>query len=160
MNEHQRWSLQEVQDMANAAVVLDEQNQTLAALVLPWAREQHKAKYDQTLLVASQPEVFRRYLVRLLELRWEQDGDIEADWKKNVPFWALEETNVVVHATAFGQPIEICGRKVLNRTWAWAEMAMVMTEPDKEKRKELVRELAALKLGLDLKVVGIDEQRS
>jgi hypothetical protein len=160
VDEKQKQALDAVQAMASAPMVRDEQNQTLAALVLPWAREQHKTKYDQTLLVANQSVVFRKYLVRLLELRWEQDGDIEADWKKNVPFWALEETSVVVHATAFGQPIEICGQKVLNRTWAWAEMAMVMTEPDKEKRKELVRELAALKLGLDLKVVGIDEQRS
>lgn len=138
----------------------DEQVQVMAALVLPWAREKHKEKYDQTLIVANKSDVFVRYLVRLLELRWEQDGDVRADWKKDVPFWALEETSITVAAKVFEHEIKICGKKVEDRTWAWAEMAMILKEPDKEKRKESVRELAALKLGLDLKIVGIDEQRS
>jgi hypothetical protein len=138
----------------------DEQTQTMAALVLPWAREYHKEKYDQTLIVANKPDVFVRYLVRLLELRWEQDGDVHAGWKKDVPFWALEETNITVRATIFEHEVKICGKKVDDRTWAWAEMSMILKDPDKETRKALVRELAALKLGLDLKIVGIDEQRS
>jgi hypothetical protein len=140
---------------------VDEENQTIAALVLPWARERHKEKYDQTLAISNRPDVFRRYLVRLLELRWAEDGDIQADWKKNVPFWALEETNIVVRATVFGHEIKICGSKVADRTWSWAEMRMIIAEPDKEKRRASVRELAALKFGFDLKVMGVEnEQRS
>jgi hypothetical protein len=137
----------------------NEENEMLAGLVLKWVKEKYPERYKQTLAVASIPATFRQYLVRLLEIRWEEDGDIHAEWKREVPMWALEETKVRVKARLDdGTEIEIAGKKVEGRTWAFAEIGMVLSEPDRERRKEMVRGLAALKIAGDLRVVEVGKK--
>lgn len=93
----------------------------LSALILPWAKEKHPDKYAATLKVAVKQATFRRYVARLIEVRYEE----EPEWRERAPLRALEETSLRVRMRhpATGTEIEVCGRGVEGRTWGFAEMA-------------------------------------
>lgn len=61
------------------------------ALVAAWAKAKHPEKYDATLKVARNPETFRKYLVRLVEIRCEED----LAFIRDVPLSVLDETHIV-----------------------------------------------------------------
>lgn len=93
----------------------------MAALILPWAKEKHPEKYAQTLKVAPNRETFRRYMARLVEVRYEE----EAEWRMQAPLRLLEETGIKqkMRHPQTGTEIEVCGRRVEGRTWGFTEMA-------------------------------------
>lgn len=67
-------------------------NNEIAALVLPWAKEQHPTAYAKTLAVASREAAFRLHLLRLVEIRCER----EPAWRGTVPLDVLHETSLTV----------------------------------------------------------------
>lgn len=81
----------------------------IAALILPWAEANHPEKHAATLAVQSQPRTYRRYLIRLLEIRWEEDSKT---WRNEIPLSVLDESAVrmTTHHRATGTPIHVGGR--------------------------------------------------
>jgi hypothetical protein len=94
--------------LSNARRSTTVRDDELAALILPWAKENRPDAYTKTLSVASRPEAFRAYLARLIELRWEA----EPEWHDQVPLRALEETAITVRMRhpELGVEIEVQGR--------------------------------------------------
>jgi hypothetical protein len=124
----------------------------LQALVLPWAKEKHPDKYQATLKVAGNAATFEKYLLRLLEIRWETDEDRE--WRLDVPLTALEETKIRQKLIWQGTEVEICGAKVEGRTWSFAELSILTTaELERGEGKAEFERLAKVKATLDLQVV-------
>jgi nuclear transport factor 2 (NTF2) superfamily protein len=100
-------------------------NEELAALILPWAHEHMSDAYEQTLRVANRPAVFRNYLVRLIERRWER----EPEWRLQVPLRALEETGVTatLWARAIGERIIVKGKRAEGeRHWSFGELCSML----------------------------------
>lgn len=83
-------------------------NEQVAALVLPWAKAHHPDKYEQTLKVSTTPTTFRRYLLRLLEIRCSE----EREFLGQVPVSLLDETSLViwVRDRKTGELYEVKGR--------------------------------------------------
>lgn len=67
-------------------------NDELIELILPWAKEHHPDKYAKTIEQANRPIAFRRFLVRLIEIRCAEDRA----WRNTVPLSVLEETSLSV----------------------------------------------------------------
>lgn len=81
-------------------------NDELAAYILPWAKQWHPEKYAQTLQVATRPTAFRAYLLRLLELRWnDADHFSQLEIGKVIPISVLDETalEITVEHDEFGR---------------------------------------------------------
>jgi hypothetical protein len=57
-------------------------NSEIAAIILPWAKAQHPEKYADTLKVAANERTFRRYMIRLIEIRWTEDTD--RTWRNEI----------------------------------------------------------------------------
>lgn len=100
-------------------------NDELAGQVLSWAKEKHPDKYRETVGVSVRPRTYRAYLLRLIEIRWEEDPE----WRHGVPYLALEETAIVARFKAGdGTEVEVKGRKAIRpergetREWGWAEL--------------------------------------
>lgn len=120
----------------------------LCAIILPWAKEKHAEKYTQTLAVAREPTTFRRYLVRLIEIRCEEEGHA---WTGVVPLDVLEESAVTMSFRAGDTVLEVKGRLAAgDRVWSFAELAMLVTEPDLDARKQALAMLVRAKTTLDL----------
>jgi hypothetical protein len=81
----------------------------LAALILPYAKEHHPEKYTDALRVAHQPEKFRRYLIRLVEIRI---GEYPA-WMNELPISVLDETSLTIRVRdrTTGQEIPLKGQR-------------------------------------------------
>lgn len=60
----------------------------IAVAILPWAKETHPDKYVDTIKQANNDAKLRRYLVRLVEIRWES----EPEWRGQAPLAVLDET--------------------------------------------------------------------
>jgi len=94
----------------------------LSAMVLPWAKKEHPEKYEQTIKVSMKADTFRRYLVRLLEIRCRSDRDFLG----KVPVSLLDETSLViwVRDRKTGELFEVKGREAprphINRFWELA----------------------------------------
>lgn len=74
-------------------------NDQLAGFILPWAKENHPEKYDLTLKAAPKAKAFRAYLLRLVEIRWEEAGspnasEEEKQWRLSCPLSLLDETSI------------------------------------------------------------------
>lgn len=79
----------------------------LAAVILPWAKEFHPDKYAATIQQARNDAKMRRYLVRLVELRW----DAEPDWRSVVPLDVLDETALTKNVrTKDGRVLKVGGK--------------------------------------------------
>lgn len=64
----------------------------VAALILPWAKEHERQKYEDTVALLTKPDVFRRACLRLIEIRIAGDKR----WAHEVPRDVLQETAVVL----------------------------------------------------------------
>lgn len=84
-------------------------NDQLAALILPWAKTNHPEKYAETLKVSYRPDTFRTYMLRLVEIRCEED----TTWRGEQPVSLLDETKMVlkVKSRTTGIETEYKGRK-------------------------------------------------
>ena len=68
-------------------------NDELCNLVLAWAKEAHPDYYEKTLKVATNNLAFRKYLLRLVEIRATEDRA----WRNSVcPIRVLDETSLVL----------------------------------------------------------------
>jgi hypothetical protein len=123
-------------------------NSEIAAIILPWAKAQHPEKYADTLKVAANERTFRRYMIRLIEIRWTEDTD--RTWRNEISLAVLEESAVtmnVIHKPT-GTPLTFSGRlSGGSRKWTWAEMAMLMEQPDPS---AAIGQLVMVKRTLDL----------
>lgn len=98
-------------------------NDDLARLILPWAKEHHPDKYQQTLKVAAIPATFRRYMLRLVEIRCTD----EPEWIKTVNVLVLEETGLTkrLKDNQTGDVYEVKGRLAEGpRITTFAELAL------------------------------------
>ncbi len=66
-------------------------NDELAELILPWAFEAHPDKHAQTVAQQELPKTYRRYLLRLVEIRCMED---RAWMTSQVPISVLDETSL------------------------------------------------------------------
>jgi hypothetical protein len=128
-------------------------NDQLAAVILPWAKAQHEQKYTDTIKVAGNAKTFRRYLIRLIEIRWAEGGD--RTWRNDLTLAVLDESAIVMHAThrPTGTLLAISGRLATPRQWTWAELGMLMNQPDPS---AAIGQLIQLKRELDLEAVESD----
>jgi hypothetical protein len=94
------------------------ENETLLGLIGAWAKKHHPEKYEQTLRVATNPTVFRRYLLRLVELYVNEDRKRATE----LPVSVLDETSLVfnVRDKKTGRTLVFKGRRsdppIENRT--------------------------------------------
>lgn len=73
--------------------MIETTNEELVALVLPWAKDAHREYYDKTLKVATNATAFRKYLLRLVEIRSAEDKE----WRnKQCPIRVLDETSIEI----------------------------------------------------------------
>ena len=105
-------------------VLIDEivETETLSALILPWAKERHPEKYEKTLAVVGREETFRAYLVRLVEVRWNE----EKAWRGTVPLSVLELTSLQVtmlHRPS-GTKVVCGGRQAKDRLFSFYDLTM------------------------------------
>jgi hypothetical protein len=112
----------------------------LQALVLPWAKEVHPDKYAATLKVIREPVTFKNYLLRLLEIRWAEDGDMHAEWKLDVELSMLEETGIQQTMVFRGHRLTFAGKKVVDRVWSFAELSAMIHAPEELDRLRKVKE--------------------
>jgi hypothetical protein len=116
----------------------------IATYVLPWAKVHRVDAYGKTLAVAQKPEVFRSYVLRLLELRWQ----IDPEFKETAPFMLLEETGISqkYRHRPTGTEIVVSGKKVEGRVWGWMELEQHIREG------RTFDSVASVKAALDLEV--------
>lgn len=98
----------------------------IEAHVLEWAEEHEPSAYAQTLGVKEQRRTYRRYMQRLVEIRWEK----EPDW--DPPLRLLEDTNIEASfITRDGSKFQVRGRRCPGlRKMSWTLMA-ILVEQDK-----------------------------
>ena len=97
-------------------------NVELAALILPWAKEKEPEKYDATIKVARVSSTFRRYMIRLVEIRCQA----EPDWRRRVPMSVLEETSLEMRFRQRTTGLEIVVKGLGRnepREWGFKELA-------------------------------------
>lgn len=69
-------------------------NEELCALVLSWCKAEHPDHYEKTLRAATDPVKFRKYLLRLVEVRAAED----IVWRNSTcPIRVLDETSMVIN---------------------------------------------------------------
>ncbi len=114
--------------------------------IMGWAKEHEPSAYAQTLGVKEQRRTYRRYMQRLVEIRYEADPG----W--NPPLRLLEDTNVEADFKANdGSVFRVSGRRCPGlRKMSWTLMA-ILTEQDKP-----LDSLRAAMLELDLYVADRD----
>jgi hypothetical protein len=123
---------------------LSKLNDEMSALILPWAKQNHPEKYKQTVEMAKWPGMLIRYLIRLIEIRWETD----LPFRSSVPCHVLEETSIVARFRdrKMGNIIEVKGKNATGgRVWGFKELIL---------DRESFDELAALKRDFDLELVA------
>lgn len=93
----------------------------LIAFILPWAKEHHRDKYDATLAVQNNENAFRKYMIRLVEIRWAEDKE----FRLTVPCSILEETAIsaTLQDKQTGKTIVVGGKHVKGRQWGFRELA-------------------------------------
>lgn len=67
-------------------------NDELAYLILSWAKVHHPKPYADTLAVATRPNAFRMYMLRLVEMRYAEDRG----FRGTVPVSVLDETSLTI----------------------------------------------------------------
>lgn len=113
--------------------------EALCALILPWAKEHEPEKYAATLAVIQNARTFRRYLVRLVEIRWDKET---WEWRRTIPLDVLEESAITirVRCRATNRTLEVKGRLAAPREWSFGELA-VATSPDDLEFMALAKEV-------------------
>ena len=83
----------------------------LETLVLGWAEATHPDKHVQTVAMREKPESYRRFLLRLVEIRVHE----EPGWIRKVPVGILDETKIVAQLRdRDGRFITFAGKKANN----------------------------------------------
>lgn len=103
----------------------------LVALILPWAKEHEPEKYEATLKVATNDKTFRRYLIRLIEIRWARE---DYTWRRTIPLDVLEDSALTMTVThrPTGRRMHVKGRLAEGpREWSFGELAMLTDEPER-----------------------------
>jgi hypothetical protein len=121
-------------------------NEELLALVGPWAKARHPEKYKATLAQVAKPRAFRNYLIRLIEIRCEEEPDFYLDPGLTVS--VLDETNLMrrIRIKATGDEFVVAGAGYKGQyTMRWSMLAEL---PD-----DFALLASAIKT-LDLEVVG------
>lgn len=96
--------------------------EALEALVLPWAKRVEPAKYQMTLNVQKTPDTYRKYLLRLAELRWAAD----VPGRREFPLAVLEASHIeakLLHRPT-GKVLTFRGRQMQPRQWSWLELLL------------------------------------
>jgi hypothetical protein len=104
---------------------VDQLTELMVETILPWAKENSPEAYKKTLAVARRPKTFRRYLSRLVEIRWEASPS----WRTTAPLRVLEETSLTQKArhVPTGTTIEIKGRGAKPpREWSFGLLAAMI----------------------------------
>lgn len=101
----------------------DEALDRLCALILPWAYEHERAKYEETMTHAAKPHVLRKFCVRLMLLRVTR----EPSFVKQIPLSILEESALEVRLRdrTTGEIITVRGARASGeRTWTFQHLMM------------------------------------
>jgi hypothetical protein len=116
--------------------------------IMEWAKEHEASAYAQTLGVQEQRRTYRRYMQRLVEIRWDNDPG----W--DPPLRLLEDTNIAANFKANdGTVFRVQGRRCEGlRKMSWTLMAILM-EQDKP-----LDSLKAAMSELDLYVADRDRE--
>jgi hypothetical protein len=117
----------------------------LEELVLEWASRSKPEEHALTVGVQSKPRAYRRYLQRLVEIRWAD----EPEWRGTVPLRALEDS--AIRATfRFGSSVfECAGRRAAGpRQMSWTAMATIVDQGE-ERAGVLESALRELDLWVD-----------
>lgn len=114
----------------------------MAVAILPWAKEKHPDKYADTIKQANDDAKLRRYLVRLVEIRWES----EPEWRSAAPLAVLDETALIKRVRTQAGVVLTVGGKLAKGSChlRWIDLRV---EP------EDFRLLAAAIIALDMEVV-------
>ncbi len=92
--------------------------------IMEWAKEHEPSAYAQTLGVKDQRRTYRRYMQRLVEIRYEADPD----W--NPPLRLLEDTEIEADfKMKDGTVFHVSGRRCTGlRKMSWTLMAILMEQ--------------------------------
>ena len=92
--------------------------------IMPWAEEHESAAYASTLGVQGQTRKYRRYMQRLVEIRYEQDPD----W--DPPLRLLEDTNIrATFKAKDGTAFDVKGRRCEGlRKMSWTLLAILVEQ--------------------------------
>ncbi len=98
----------------------------IEAQIMEWAETNEPSAFAQTVGVKEQRRTYRRYMQRLVELRYEADPE----W--NPPLRLLEDTNIEARFKANdGTVFQVSGRRCPGlRKMSWTLMA-ILTEQDR-----------------------------
>ena len=96
----------------------------IEAHIMEWAKEHEPSAYAQTLGVKEQRRTYRRYMQRLVEIRF------EADPAWDPPLRLLEDTNIVANfKTDDGTVFRVKGRRCDGlRKMSWSLLAILMEQ--------------------------------
>lgn len=128
-------------------------NDQLAGFILPWAKEKHPDKYDLTLKAAPKDKTFRAYLLRLVEIRWQEASEEgaseeEKQWRLSCPISVLDETSIrmKVKRNPTGEVMEFQGSKAAgSQTHRFHELLMGPDEFDALQRAKKALDLEYVK---------------
>lgn len=99
-------------------------NDELAALILPWAKAEHPEKYEKTIEQSQRPDTYRKFLVRLIEIRASDDRL----WRNALPLSILNETalSVTIKLRKTGQVLIVGGNgmRACNVNFRMLEMCL------------------------------------
>lgn len=99
----------------------------VAELILPWAKEKHPDKYADTIKRAGDAAAFRRFVLRLVEIRWET----EPEWRREVPLNVLDETAITATVKAQdGTTLIVAGRAIKGEApqLRWTDLTLSATD--------------------------------
>lgn len=98
-------------------------NDELADLILPWALQAHPEKYAQTVAQIDLPKTYRRYLLRLVEIRCTED---KAWMSSQVPISVLDETSLTrkLKDRKTGLVLTFGGNRARGITFRFAELTL------------------------------------
>jgi hypothetical protein len=122
--------------------------QEIADAILPWAEVAHPDKAAQVRAQASHEPTYRRWLGRLIEIRYAED----AAWRGAASLPLLHETGLIIHLQSRDDmTLVVCGRYA-PKPWAWtfAELATLTIIEDNDSRRDSFNLLVAAKQELDL----------
>ena len=122
--------------------------QEIADAILPWADTAHPEKAALVREKASHEPTYRRWLGRLIEIRYAED----TAWRGTASLALLQETGLVINLKSRDEHVlVVCGRYA-PKPWAWtfAELANLTVMDSDAHRRDSFDLLVAAKQELDL----------
>jgi hypothetical protein len=120
----------------------------IEAEIMPWAKENQPVAYAKTLGVKTRPSAYRRYMQRLVEIRFDSDHE----W--DPPLRLLEDTGITAeYALPDGTVLTVSGRRAEGlRQMSWDLLAIIVDQ------EQPVHTLTAAMHELDLFVADTDRE--